>query len=446
MIVILTEQCAALDACYAYKTPLRFAEDGVLYEILFIMANAVFFTIILFVFESNYLTRLLRKGTNHVLQSVLRRRSSLPRSTEYEVSGEDDDVLKERGRVNDILIRNNFLEEEAFLINNLQKSYDKFTPVKKLTLGVHHQECFGLLGVNGAGKTTTFRMLTGDLEPTDGDAFVRHFSLIDNLSSYQTNIGYCPQFDAHLHKLTGVETLYLFGRLRGIREDFLRSEVNQIIDMVDLKKHAEKLTETYSGGNRRKLSLGMALIGAPPLLLLDEPTCGVDPTARRKIWSALASVRHRYGSSIILTSHSMEECECLCSRIAIMVSGQFKCLGSIQHLRAKYGQGYTLTIKFRRERAEDVHYVAAVKTYVKKQVPSAALKDFHEMVLNYHVSDITVSWSFLFTIMERAKQRYNLEDYALSDTTLEQIFISFARQQGQLQMSGTQRAPKLKVV
>src|SRR5690606_33135914 len=153
-------------------------------------------------------------------------------------------------------------------------------------------ECFGLLGVNGAGKTTTFSMLTGDLTPSDGNAFINdgQYSLLGNLRQFRRSIGYCPQFDALLDKLTGEETLRIYGLLRGIPWRHLSRDIRQLIQTVGLEAPASKATETYSGGNRRKLSLAVAMIGNPDLLFLDEPTTGVDPSARRKIWGTLGEV------------------------------------------------------------------------------------------------------------------------------------------------------------
>ena len=165
-------------------------------------------------------------------------------------------------------------------------------------------------------------MLVGDLAPSDGTAYIKNFNLRNDLKSFQNNIGYCPQFDSLLDNLTGEEMLFLFGRLRGIREKNLKQTVDCIVRMVDLTKHAKFVCSTYSGGNKRKLSLGMALIGLPKIIFLDEPTSGVDSEARRKIWKTLVSVKEKFNCSIVLTSHSMDECEALCSRIAIMVAGK----------------------------------------------------------------------------------------------------------------------------
>lgn len=125
---------------------------------------------------------------------------------------------------------------------------------------------------------------------------------------------------------------------------------------------------SFSGGNKRRLSLGIALVGLPEVLLLDEPTTGVDPKARRVIWDILSKIRE-FGSSLILTSHSMEECEALCTNLAIMVNGQFKCLGSPQHIKTKYGAGYTLLV-----RLEAPQWAKQVKSEIAKIFPGAALK------------------------------------------------------------------------
>lgn len=116
----------------------------------------------------------------------------------------------------------------------------------------------------------------------------------------------------------------------------------ELIGKLDLSKHADKPSHTYSGGNKRKLSTAIALVGDPPIVFLDEPTTGMDPGSRRFLWSTLTSVM-KSGRSIVLTSHSMEECEALCTRLAIMVNGQFKCIGSPQHIKSRFGEGYIVT-------------------------------------------------------------------------------------------------------
>lgn len=345
--------------------------------------------------------------------------------SDKEKSVRDSDVVAEEQRIAQMKARKNFASE-ALVVYKLTKHFKNLTAVKGLTFGVHKEECFGLLGVNGAGKSTTFSMLTGDQTPDDGNAYIGKHNLIDSLSEFEKNIGFCPQFDPLLDKLTAKEMLYLFARLRGVRSSLIAGEVMTMIKMVDLQKYANKCTENYSGGNKRKLSLALAIIGNPPVIFLDEPTAGVDPFARRKIWTALDFVRETYKSSLILTSHSMQESEALCGRIAIMVAGRFMCLGSTQNLRSKFGQGFSIDVKLKQKYLKDSNYKRNIEQYIHQKFRSVEVKGQHHLMLHYHITDPNVKWSYIFDTMENGKKQLKLEDYNVSDTSLEQIFLSFA--------------------
>lgn len=339
-------------------------------------------------------------------------------------------MAEERERIQQQVNRNNF--PDLLSVHDLSKRFGWRYVVNRISFSVHNDECFGLLGVNGAGKTTTFSMLTGDLSPTYGNAYILQgkYSLRNNLRAFRQEIGYCPQFDAVLDKLTGRETLSLFGLLRGVPKDRLGRNVNALVGLVGLQQHVDRRIETYSGGTKRKLSIATSLIGTPALLLLDEPTCGVDPVARRKIWDLLSLIRMKFHSSIVLTSHSMDECEALCSRIAIMVNGTIRCLGSTQHLRSKYGQGYSITIRLKRQ-AKSPNYVNNLNEQLLSAIPSAKQKDFHQNLLQYHVTDPKEKWSNIFKNLNILDEMFDFEDYIVSDCSLESIFISFARQQNE---------------
>lgn len=181
-------------------------------------------------------------------------------------------------------------------------------------------DCFGLLGVNGAGKTSTFQMLTGENKISEGDAFIKGWSVRYSWREAGSNIGYCPQFDAIIKEMSGEETLFMFARIRGIPSEEIPEKVDAVIKAIGIGIYAKRQIKTYSGGNKRRLSLGIALVGLPDVLLLDEPTTGVDPKARRIIWNILSRVRE-LGTALVLTSHSMDECEALCTELAIMVYG-----------------------------------------------------------------------------------------------------------------------------
>lgn len=191
-------------------------------------------------------------------------------------------------------------------------------------------------------------MLTGDEKITAGEAWVRGISLKTNMNKVHQIIGYCPQFDALIEELTGRETLQMFCMLRGIpKRDIKKTSLNLATEL-NFIRHIDKKVKEYSGGNKRKLSTAVALIGNPAVVYLDEPTTGMDPGAKRQLWNMVCRIR-KSGKSIVLTSHSMDECEALCTKLAIMVNGEFKCIGSVQHLKNKFSKGFSLTIKLKKK-------------------------------------------------------------------------------------------------
>jgi ATP-binding cassette subfamily A (ABC1) protein 3 len=181
---------------------------------------------------------------------------------------------------------------------------------------------------------------------------------------------------------------------------------------------------------KRRLSAAMALIGDPPVVMLDEPTSGVDPVARRQFWKVIKSVQES-GQAVILTSHSMEECEALCSRLGIMVNGQLQCLGGVQHLKNKFAQGFSLIIKLKSLIPVESPEVYSLTQEISNKFSPCNLKDRHQNVLHYQVLNTTIPWDVLFKTMEDLKQRNDhlIEDYSVNETTLEEVFLSFARKQ-----------------
>ncbi|KAK9729467.1 hypothetical protein QE152_g15941 [Popillia japonica] len=183
------------------------------------------------------------------------------------------------------------------------------------------------------------------------------------------------------------------------------------------------LTKRYRNFFVEKQS-AIALIGDPAIVFLDEPTAGMDPSTRRNLWNTLCRIRDS-GKCLVLTSHSMEECEALCTRLAIMVNGSFKCLGSTQHLKSKFSEGYMLTVKVKKTGLSYVFNdedIAPIERYIKTHFPSAILKEKHQELLTYFIPDSSLPWSKMFGIMEDGKKEIdNIEDYSLGQSTLEQL-------------------------
>ena len=218
--------------------------------------------------------------------------------------------------------------------------------MRSLSFGIPRGECFGFLGIKGAGKTTTLSMLSGEFPPSGGEASIAGFSIKGEQSAIRREIGYCPQFDALFELLTPREHLELYARIKGVEEAALGAVVGDKLRQLDLLDFADKNAGSLSGGNKRKLSVAIAMIGEPTIVFLDEPSTGMDPVARRFMWDVIAQLSTREGRcSIMLTTHSMEEAEALCTRIGIMVNGGLQCLGSAQHLKNRFGSGYELDLK-----------------------------------------------------------------------------------------------------
>ncbi|XP_048669373.1 ATP-binding cassette sub-family A member 2 [Marmota marmota marmota] len=353
--------------------------------------------------------------------NFLRQPQRMPVSTK---PVEDDvDVASERQRV----LRGD-ADNDMVKIENLTKVYKsrkigRILAVDRLCLGVRPGECFGLLGVNGAGKTSTFKMLTGDESTTGGEAFVNGHSVLKELLQVQQSLGYCPQFDALFDELTAREHLQLYTRLRGIPWKDEARVVKWALEKLELTKYADKPAGTYSGGNKRKLSTAIALIGYPAFIFLDEPTTGMDPKARRFLWNLILDLI-KTGRSVVLTSHSMEECEALCTRLAIMVNGRLRCLGSIQHLKNRFGDGYMITV-----RTKSSQNVKDVVRFFNRNFPEAVLKERHHTKVQYQLKSEHVSLAQVFSKMEQVVGVLGIEDYSVSQTTLDNVFVNFAKKQ-----------------
>ncbi|XP_054582575.1 ATP-binding cassette sub-family A member 13 [Eptesicus fuscus] len=317
---------------------------------------------------------------------------------------------------------------DLLVLCNLSKSYGRSRPaVRDVTLGLRSGECFGLLGVNGAGKSTTFRMLSGDEAPSAGHAVVRTPAGEDvplfSAGAAGVRVGYCPQQDALDEPLTGWEHLRYYCRLRGIPGPLIPQVAGDLVRRLHLEAHVDKPVASYSGGTRRKLSVALALLGKPHLLLLDEPSSGMDPRSKRFLWKAIAE-EVREGCAVVLTSHSMEECEALCTRLAIMVDGSFRCLGTPQHIKDRFGAGYTVRV-----------WVSAggsqreLSDRLQLRFPGARLKGQRPNVLEYQVPAGWAGLADLLQVLEDSKAAGSIRHYALAQASLEQVFVDFAAEQ-----------------
>jgi ATP-binding cassette subfamily A (ABC1) protein 3 len=369
--------------------------------------------------------------------------------------------------------------------------------VRDISFCLEYGECFGFLGINGAGKTTTFKCLSNEIIPTSGNIFIDNKNINKDFENIRSLIGYCPQFDAIFDFLTVYENLEFYGTIKGAKKEKLKEIINALIEEMNLLVFKNKIAGTLSGGNKRKLSVAIALICNPPIILLDEPSTGMDPEARRFMWGVIHRVSiNQKKSTIIMTTHSMEEAETLCKRIGILVDGQFKCLSTSDEIKEKYGYGYEINLQIIKpdtnklyeifnvcddDKNKEISYNCLEKDLIlyklhkyynliqKDKFGGKILEEFEiygkmnfnkiliwiyylnnffgivSIILdffpevfcvdysdnNYIISikkEVDKSIGFLFGLIEDNKEKYNIEQYDLKLTSLEQIFNKFARE------------------
>lgn len=218
-------------------------------------------------------------------------------------------------------------------IENLTKEFDGLTAVDHVDLDIAEGELFGLLGPNGAGKTTLIHMLSTVLPPTEGRAEVGGYDIISESNSVRSTIGIIFQDSSLDERLTGFENLDFHGRMYGVSEKKRAERIPELLEMVDLRDWADNLVKEYSGGMRRRLELARGFLHNPRVLFLDEPTLGLDPQTRRKIWDYIQDLNENEGITTILTTHYMDEADYLCDRVGIIDHGKIISLGSPEELK-----------------------------------------------------------------------------------------------------------------
>ncbi len=218
--------------------------------------------------------------------------------------------------------------------HELTKRFNGITAVDHFTLSVDAGETFGLLGPNGAGKTTVIKMLATLLPPTSGSATVAGYDIVHRPTDVRRSIGYVPQLLSADGSVTGYENLLVFARLYDIPAGEIRARVQDSLDMMGLTDAADRLVRTYSGGMIRRLEIAQSMIHRPRLLFLDEPTVGLDPLAREAVWDHIRQLRDQYQTTILVTTHYMDEAEKLCNRVAVMHLGKIAALGTPEELEA----------------------------------------------------------------------------------------------------------------
>jgi len=271
------------------------------------------------------------------------------------------------------------------------------------------------------------KMIIAEEHPTKGRIKIGPYEIESNDSKGFEYLGYCPQFDAVWKKITVREHLEAYAAIRGVPPSRIKGLTGQIMKGLKIEEHADKHAESCSGGTKRKLSYGMAMLGDPKIVLMDEPSSGMDPQSKRFVWDTiLASFKGDRGA--ILTTHSMEEADALCSRVGIMVKGELRCIGSTQHLKNKYGGGYLLEIKCGKNLSNwDELHQAILSIFEEEKIKVE--ETFADRRTYSVLQSAVTSLGEVFASLEKLKTSFSIEEYSFGQTTLEQVFIKFAKDQ-----------------
>ena len=239
-------------------------------------------------------------------------------------------------------------------VRNIVKRYGSVTAVDGVSFSVNSGEIFGLLGPNGAGKTTTIRMLTTLTKPTAGELFVDGYSVVNEQVEVKRRIGVVPQQNNFEQELTGRENLLLHALLHKMPKKIRDARIAELLAYVGLEDRADERVRNYSGGMARRLIIARALLHGPSILFLDEPTVGLDPQTRRKIWD-LILLMNRSGVTVLLTTHYIEEAESLCHRVGIIDYGKLIALDSPKKLKQNIGE---FCVEFLKDFGVERHFFA----------------------------------------------------------------------------------------
>jgi ABC-2 type transport system ATP-binding protein len=229
----------------------------------------------------------------------------------------------------------------AVSLQNVYKTYNKTPVVNDLSFEIQRGEMFGLLGPNGAGKSTTIRMLTTLTQPSQGQIQVAGYDVVRQRSQVKRQIGVVLQQTSVDNDLTVWENMEFHGRLHHLPNSHRQTKINRWLEYVELIDRRQDLVKTLSGGMKRRLQIARALLHEPEMLFLDEPTVGLDPQTRRRLWEIILDL-NKQGMTMLLTTHYMEEVEYLCDRIGILDSGKLIALGTLPELRQQHGEGLVM--------------------------------------------------------------------------------------------------------
>ncbi|CAF4163607.1 unnamed protein product, partial [Adineta steineri] len=314
-------------------------------------------------------------------------------------------------------------KDPSLIISHLTKKFGKFEAVSDLSLKFYAGEVCSLLGHNGAGKTTTTFILVGMLEATSGQVTIEGLDSREHIQDIRKILGFCPQYDILYEELSVKEHLELVGKMRHMKPEAMKQSIDNILQLIGLVNDQQTLSKNLSGGMKRRLSIGISFMGDPKILILDEPTSGIDPYNRRLIWTIIRKMKES-GKCIILTTHFLEEADVLSDRIAIMTSGRLQANGTPDFLKSQIEFEYRLFID-----KQETYPNERVTVFIQKYLPNIVLEreSSSEMVFGIRRNE-SKKIGRLVHALDEEKLNIGVENYGLSMTTIEEVFLKLIRE------------------
>ncbi|ORX45239.1 hypothetical protein BCR36DRAFT_333611 [Piromyces finnis] len=318
--------------------------------------------------------------------------------------------------------KSNIIDERIYKSSN-GKQFKRV--IDDLTFGVNYGECLGLLGPNGTGKTTTISIISCSKNPSLGQVIYGNKSLA-NYNLFDLGIGICPQFDALWNVLTVKEHIEFYYSMCGYSKQDVKEIVSSLVDYCGIESHINKKVCEVSGGTKRKLSLIVSLCSSPSYLLLDEPTAGIDPFTRRYIWNLISEFKEIQQTATILTTHSTEEAEYLCDRIAILMKGKLACIDTPKNIKMKFNNYYILDVFTDNAELFENKYVLEKNIFGLEDIKNYQLKSY----VSYQKYTVQIKHdriANIFDLLEDAKKQKIIKEYSFGQCSLEQVYINIIK-------------------
>jgi ATP-binding cassette subfamily A (ABC1) protein 3 len=348
------------------------------------------------------------------------RRSHRPKSSDSEATDLSADLVHERKRMTSATT--------DLRISSVSRSFGKNLAVDNVTFSVQRSEIFALLGPNGAGKSTIISMIRGDIKPSTSvsEIDIASHSILTNAAAARASLGVCPQFDS-ADVLTVRETLRFFAKTRGVQD--IEHNVSTVIAACGLAEYESQLAQNLSGGTKRKLSLAVALVGNPRVLVLDEPSSALDANAKRTLWKCLQTMVK--GRAVVLTTHSMEEADALADRIGI-VSSRMLALGSREDLKSRITNNFHVHIVSKSSPRTTLEELQVLRSWIAETFEHAEIsRETQGGQIRFEVKD-DGEWDVvrLIRVLEERKEELGVEYYSVGKATLDEVFEGIVKRYG----------------